>query len=195
MVSRRALIKSTIKLLEMYLRIANAQGKKHGPEAAQISVVFDMEGFNLRQYMWRPGEWRHLQFAKYSKDISFSAGEVVVSLIQMYEANYPEILKTCYIVNAPKVFAFAYTIAKKFMNEYTISKIQIFKNEPSRWKKAVLCTIPLDQLPAHFGGDLTDSDGNPRLLSKVAPFSIKMKFTYEMIARVIGDKLEAGFGR
>lgn len=30
---------------------------------------------------------------------SFPAGEVIISLIQMYEANYPEILKTCYIIN------------------------------------------------------------------------------------------------
>jgi hypothetical protein len=29
----------------------------------------------------------------------FPAGEVIISLIQMYEANYPEILKTCYIIN------------------------------------------------------------------------------------------------
>ena len=31
--------------------------------------------------------------------ILFSAGELIISLIQMYEANYPEILKICYIIN------------------------------------------------------------------------------------------------
>jgi hypothetical protein len=28
-----------------------------------------------------------------------AAGELVVALLQMYEANYPEILKACYIIN------------------------------------------------------------------------------------------------
>lgn len=30
--------------------------EKHGPEAGQCTVIFDMENFNLRQYMWRPGK-------------------------------------------------------------------------------------------------------------------------------------------
>lgn len=29
-----------------------------------------------------------------------SAAEVVISLIQMYEANYPEVLKRCFIINS-----------------------------------------------------------------------------------------------
>jgi len=32
-------------------------------------------------------------------EICAAAGEVVVALLQMYEANYPEILKVCYIIN------------------------------------------------------------------------------------------------
>ncbi|XP_008212840.1 SEC14-like protein 3 isoform X1 [Nasonia vitripennis] len=148
-VTRREMIKTTIKLLENYLRICKEQSQKHGPDAGQCTVIFDMENFNLRQYMWRP------------------AGEIVITLIQMYEANYPEILKVCYIVNAPKVFALAFSIAKKFMNEYTISKIQIYKADPNKWKPAILQVIPPDQLPAHFGGTLKDPDGNPRLATKI----------------------------
>lgn len=53
------------------------------------------------------------------------------------------------------------------MNEYTISKIQIYKADPNKWKPAVLQLIPPDQLPAHFGGTLKDPDGNPRLTTKV----------------------------
>ncbi|XP_057322215.1 SEC14-like protein 2 [Microplitis mediator] len=148
-VSRRDVIKATIKTLEYYLKLCNEQSKKHGVAASQVTVIFDMEGFNLRPFMWRP------------------AGEVVITLIQMYEANYPEILKTCFIINAPKVFTFAFSIAKKFMNEYTISKIQIYKADPERWKNAILKVVSKDQLPAHFGGTLTDPDGNPRLTTKI----------------------------
>lgn len=37
------------------------------------------------------------------KHCHFSAGEVAISAIQMYEANYPEILKMCYIINGTSV--------------------------------------------------------------------------------------------
>ncbi|KAM0733131.1 SEC14-like protein 2 [Formica fusca] len=142
-------VKVTIKILDHYLKLAREQSKKHGQVANQLTVIFDMDGFNLKQYLWRP------------------AGELILTLIQMYEANYPEILKTCFIINAPRVFAFAFSITKKFMNEYTLSKIQIYKADPSKWQAVILKVIPKDQLPAHFGGTLCDPDGNPRLTSKI----------------------------
>ncbi|XP_033331246.1 SEC14-like protein 2 [Megalopta genalis] len=148
-ITRRDMIKVTIKYLEEYLKLCQEQMQKHGPAAGKVVVIFDMQGFNLRQYLWRP------------------AGEVVITLLQMYEANYPEILKTCYIINAPKVFAFAFSVAKKFMNEYTLSKIQIFKADPPKWQAAIFSNIGRDQVPAFFGGTLKDPDGNPKLGTKI----------------------------
>lgn len=55
-VSRKDMIKITVKQLEHYLKACNEQAKKHGPIAGQVTVIFDMENFNLRQYMWRPGK-------------------------------------------------------------------------------------------------------------------------------------------
>lgn len=142
-------IRNTIKHIEMYSEIARKQAAIHGQVASQVTVVFDMENFNLRQYAWRP------------------AGEVVIALIQMYEANYPEILKICYIINAPKVFAIAFSVVKNFLKEYTLSKIQIIKSDPVKWKAAILSTIPADQLPAYYGGTQTDPDGDPKCPSKI----------------------------
>lgn len=53
--TKNDMIKATIKHLENYLKVANEQSKKHGQIANQVTVIFDMEGFNLRQYAWRPG--------------------------------------------------------------------------------------------------------------------------------------------
>jgi hypothetical protein len=53
------------------------------------------------------------------------------------------------------------------MNEYTLSKIQIYKSDPVKWKTAILQVIPQDNLPLYLGGTLTDCDGNSRLTSKV----------------------------
>ncbi|XP_028050292.1 SEC14-like protein 2 isoform X2 [Monomorium pharaonis] len=148
-ISQNEFVKIMIKILDNYLNIAREQSKKHGQIANQVTVVFDMEGFNLKQYLWKP------------------AGELIIAFLQMYEANYPEILKMCFLINAPRVFAFAFSIVKKFMDDYTLSKMQIYKAEPIKWQAAILKLIPSNQLPAHYGGTLTDSDGNPKYTSKI----------------------------
>lgn len=85
-VNRSEFVRYVLKALEMYMTIAKKQSEEHGPDARQFTVVFDMEGFYLKQFAWRP------------------AAEVVISLIKMYEANYPEILKCCFIINGKKPF-------------------------------------------------------------------------------------------
>ncbi|KDR20081.1 SEC14-like protein 2 isoform X2 [Zootermopsis nevadensis] len=148
-ISKADFIKMTIKTLELYLSRAREQAQKFGQEASKVVVIMDMENFNLRQYAWRP------------------AGEAVMALLQMYEANYPEILKACYIINAPKVFAIAFSVVKNFLNEYTLQKIQIIASDPRKWQPLLLKLIESDQLPAHFGGTQTDPDGNPRYTTEI----------------------------
>lgn len=50
------LIRVTIQALERYMNIAYEQSKTHGYQARQLNVLFDMTGFNLKQYLWRPGK-------------------------------------------------------------------------------------------------------------------------------------------
>ncbi|GBP40960.1 SEC14-like protein 2 [Eumeta japonica] len=143
-VSRNDIIRLILRHLENYLSLARKQGQTRGEAAMKLTAIFDLEGFNMRQYAWRP------------------AAEMVFTLLQMYEANYPEILKCCFIVNAPKVFSLAFSIIKKFMNEYTISKIKIYKHDAKKWQAQVLNVIDKDQLPVHYGGTLVDDNGDPR---------------------------------
>lgn len=176
-VSRADFVRSTIKILEHYMNIGYEQSKKHGPEARQFVVLFDMAGFNVKQYTWRP------------------AAEVVISLIKNYEANYPEILKCCYIINGkfhiqilscefyrvfqlltftfclhfsvPKVFAIVFNIVKRFLDEYTLSKIMIFKHESKKWLPKMLENVDPSQIPKYFGGTMTDENGDPKCGHKV----------------------------
>lgn len=141
--SKQDVIRMTIKILERNLKMAAETG------ANKVVVLFDMDGFTIRPYAWRP------------------AGEIIISLIQMYEANYPEILKACYIINAPRVFAIAFNVVKQFLNEYTLGKMHIFKKDPKKWKAAVLENITPGNLPKYFGGSLEDPDGNPKYITKV----------------------------
>ncbi|XP_011561304.3 SEC14-like protein 2 [Plutella xylostella] len=143
-VSRTDVIRMVLRTLEEHLANGRKQAETRGPNALKMTVLFDMEGFNMRQYAWRP------------------AAEMVVTLLQIYEANYPEILKICYIVNAPKVFSLAFSIIKKFMHEYTISKIKIYSSDQKKWRPEVFKTIDKDQLPQHYGGTMVDENGDPK---------------------------------
>lgn len=68
------------------------------------------------------------------------------------------------------MFAIAFSVVRKFLNEYTLGKIQIFKNDPKKWKKALLENIDENNLPKYYGGELVDPDGNPKYTSKVWHF-------------------------
>lgn len=61
-VSRADFIRSTIKVLEKYMKLAFEQSVTHGPQARQFVVLFDMAGFNVKQYTWRPGNVTHWQW-------------------------------------------------------------------------------------------------------------------------------------
>ncbi|KAI4503721.1 hypothetical protein M0802_001124 [Mischocyttarus mexicanus] len=148
-ITKKEIVKCLLKFLEHYVKICNEQTKKHGYLAGQVVVIYDLEGFNLKPYLYRP------------------VAETIFTLLRIYEANYPEILKTCYVINTPRVFSFLFTIVKKFLSDYTISKIQIFKADPKKWGPALLKLIPPDQIPAHYGGTLRDPDGNPKLITKI----------------------------
>jgi len=56
-VSKRDLIKMTIKTVESYLSLAAEQAQKFGQAAAKVVCIMDMENFNIRQYAWRPGKY------------------------------------------------------------------------------------------------------------------------------------------
>lgn len=79
--SKHDIVKRTIKLLEGFMKIAYEKSLTHGAEARKFVVIFDMEGFSMRQYAYRP------------------AAELAISVFQMYSNNYPEILKCCYVIN------------------------------------------------------------------------------------------------
>lgn len=55
-VSGADFIRSTIKTLEKYMAVGHEQSIKHGPQARQFVVLFDMAGFKVKQYTWRPGK-------------------------------------------------------------------------------------------------------------------------------------------
>jgi len=52
-----------------------------------------------------------------------SAGELVITFIQMYEANYPEILKMCFIINGK--FDNRNALARFYLDVVTCNEIDV----------------------------------------------------------------------
>lgn len=67
----------------------------------------------------------------------------------------------------PKVFAIVFNIVKKFLDEYTLSKIMIFKNDSKKWLPKMLEHVDRSQIPKYYGGTQTDEDGDPKCTHKV----------------------------
>lgn len=57
---------------------------------------------------------------------------------------------------------------RPFMNQVTIDKICVYGFDRDEWKSALLKDIDEDQLPAHYGGTMTDPvTGDPKCPHKV----------------------------
>ncbi|XP_017011315.2 SEC14-like protein 2 [Drosophila takahashii] len=143
-VTRFEFQKYLVLLLERFMKIAYEQSQKHGWKARQLVVFFDMQDVNLKQYAWRP------------------AAECVISTVKQYEANFPELLKMCYIINAPKLFSVAFNIVKKFLDENTTSKIVIYKSGVDRWQQQLFSHVNRKAFPKAWGGEMVDRNGDPQ---------------------------------
>ncbi|KAL7732747.1 hypothetical protein ACLKA6_005890 [Drosophila palustris] len=146
-VTRFEFQKYLVLLLERFMKSAYQQSLEHGWKARQLVVFFDCESLNLKQYAWRP------------------AAECVISSIKQYEANFPELLKMCYIINAPKLFSVAFNIVKKFLDENTTSKIHIYKSGVDKWQQQLFSHVNPKNFPKCWGGELVDKLGDPQCKS------------------------------
>ncbi|XP_017136917.1 SEC14-like protein 2 [Drosophila miranda] len=146
-VTRFEFQKYLVLLIERFMKTAYEQSLDHGWKARQLVVFFDMQDVNLKQYAWRP------------------AAECVISSVKQYEANFPELLKMCYIINAPKLFSVAFNIVKKFLDENTTSKIVIYKSGVDKWQQQLFSHVNPKVFPKAWGGELVDKLGDPQCKS------------------------------
>lgn len=58
---------------------------------------------------------------------------------------------------APKIFSVAYNFLKKFLDEYTMSKIIIYNYGCDKWKKSLFQHVSPDIVPQCFGGNYTEN--------------------------------------
>jgi hypothetical protein len=101
---------------------------------SQICVIFDMEGFEYRQLA------------------SKAFISMFLELIQIFEANYPEVLRVIWVINAPAIFNILWGIIKPFLTERTTSKIRIFGTNKNKWREDILSMVDEDNVPSMYSG-------------------------------------------
>uniref|UniRef100_A0A8C6TQ16 SEC14-like lipid binding 7 n=1 Tax=Neogobius melanostomus TaxID=47308 RepID=A0A8C6TQ16_9GOBI len=143
--TKQDFLKTKIRHTEMLRRECKQQSQKLGKYIESITLIYDCEGLGLK-HMWKP------------------AIETYGEVLTMFEDNYPEGLKRLYLIKAPALFPMAYNLIKHFLCEETRQKILILG---SNWKDVLRKNIDPEQLPAVYGGSLTDPDGDPRCRTKI----------------------------
>uniref|UniRef100_A0A5F9DVM5 SEC14 like lipid binding 3 n=1 Tax=Oryctolagus cuniculus TaxID=9986 RepID=A0A5F9DVM5_RABIT len=144
-VTKQDLLKTKMRDCERILHECDLQTERLGRKIETIVMIFDCEGLGLKHF-WKP------------------VVEVYQEFFGLLEENYPETLKFMLIIKATKLFPVGYNLMKPFLSEDTRRKIVVLGKS---WKEELLKLISPEELPAHFGGTLTDPDGNPKCLTKI----------------------------
>ncbi|XP_057372737.1 SEC14-like protein 2 [Daphnia carinata] len=138
-----------IWLTEKYVRAIGVASERIGKTISKCTFIFDQEALQLNDVLYKPG----IDFA--------------IEFTKLMSAYYPDYPRRIFIINVPSYFAMIYSISKSFIPECDALKIKLFGNNKNEWMPALLEEIDADQLPAHYGGTMTDPDGDPKCPSKV----------------------------
>jgi hypothetical protein len=98
-------------------------------EAATVTVVVDMANLRMKQV------------------IHVESMMILYKAFGFLEANYPEVLKQVFIVNAPWVFTMAYNFFKPILSKATIDKVQVQGSIQEKWLPTLLDKMPLESIP------------------------------------------------
>lgn len=147
-VSKKEFSRSMIYFMESMAREIALERERTGKLVTQQTCIFDVAELSMRILSHK------------------LTVEVLIETIQILESKYPEIVRSIFFINVSRPFTFVYNvILKPFIHPATSEKIKIFASNEDEWKAALLEEIDADQLPAFFGGTLTEN-GDPKCPSK-----------------------------
>lgn len=126
---------------EKNVSLLEENNAKTGKYRYQASLIMDLKNLTL------------------ANTIAKMTTSVFLLFTHMYQDNYPERMKSLYVINAPAYYVIVFAILKTVMSSAMIKKIHVFGY--SSWKEKLLEFIDADVLPAFLGGNRTDPDGNP----------------------------------
>jgi len=113
---------------------------------AKILFVFDMEEFTL------DSSWLSVLGRQFKVGSKF------------FSDRYSEILHKVVVVNCPSYVYYVWRMMQPILPEMTRRKVEIYADD---WKEKLLQHVVPDRLPAHWGGTMTDENGDPMCRSKL----------------------------
>ncbi|XP_046633896.1 SEC14-like protein 2 [Daphnia pulicaria] len=147
-VTKRDYLRYMVYITEMSHRLMMENALRSGKPVSYQTIIIDMADFSVNQ------------MSKQFMDIGMETTNLFVT-------NYPEGVRRVFVINVPQVFSVGFNLVKPFLSAATLAKLRIFSQDAKAWKDALLEEIDADQLPAHYGGTMTDPDGNPFCLTKI----------------------------
>lgn len=153
------LIMHVVHVVEGVMMRMEQQTIKLGQPITQHYLIIDLEQFGILHFMWKP------------------AFNLMRTLVNLYDNNYPELLKRAMLINAPKIFHVAFALLKPFIHENTQKKIVLYGKDG--WKDVVFNDMERSELPERWGGTLKyesedDNWWTTLSLSKEVPSSYYM---------------------
>ncbi len=133
-------LRLNILFMEIVQGILKECSKKAGRPVTSFIELADLEGYSFRQIATK------------------ECRETGIQMQQIFDLNYPEVMKSVMMVNAPKIFALVYNIMKPFVSKATLEKIEIFGPDVEKWQAAVGKKFPMQLVPRHWGGTLDGND-------------------------------------
>jgi len=116
----------------------------------QVSLIVDFDGWGL-------------------KNVDHDLDKMMIDTIQNY---YPERLGCCYLVNAPTVFKFAWTVVRPWLDKRTTSKITFLGSSETTLELLKVCDENI--LPTKYGGKNTVDISKGKSTPKGPPKGISM---------------------
>ncbi|KAF8794828.1 SEC14-like protein 2 like protein [Argiope bruennichi] len=135
-------LKCCLKVIEMGLHQTKLQTLKLGKPVTQCVYIYDMD---------------KMTFTKATDRYSI---EHFLIAVNVFQDNYPELLKAVYVINASTYFKMVFPVVKAILAGSIIRKMKIFGTDG--WQEELLKVMDAKELPACFGGKRTDPDGNPK---------------------------------
>jgi hypothetical protein len=109
-----------------------------GVPVTQFSVVVDLEQISFRQ-------------------TSLTVLEMMRDDLSRFESNFPERLKTNFIINAPWFLSIAMNFIRPFTSARTLEKFKVYGSDRTKWIPALQALLSEDQLPVLYGGQNKNS--------------------------------------
>lgn len=117
--------------------------EKTGKKGLKFLQVVDMEYYSYKELTYGP------------------AREFLLETNNVFAENFPELLKSCIVINAPKVFTILWNMIRPFMNKATVEKVQIYgggEQDVQNWKAILRSKLKPENVPKRWGGTREGSD-------------------------------------